>query len=226
MAPTVNLEETHLIYHLPAFALLVSMQRWHCKIHSPESSHRGSSASNEMHRWCMTRCVTEHPPPKWLQEASSATFFYAPLQLLWIQFKCKATKKDEAFMPAMYVQYLFLSLARLFPPVSWSHRSHWLFYWLWLAAWPIRCWPNEDGSPLFALLQYPSNILQPIFSPTAVFCCWTAAQTNVVAFFLLSQIQHVIVFGPIKRSEGIVKFYYWGPLSRIYCPDNSLHVLQ
>lgn len=116
MAPTVNLEETHLIYHLPSFALLVSMQRWHCKIHSPESSHRGSSASNEMHRWCMTRCVTEHPPPKWLQEASSATFFYAPLQLLWIQFKCKATKKDEAFMPAMYVQYLFLSLARLFPP--------------------------------------------------------------------------------------------------------------
>lgn len=74
MVPTVNLQGTHSIYHLPAFALVVSMQRWRCKIHSPKSSHRGSSASNEMHRWCMTCCITEHPPPKCLQEASSAAF--------------------------------------------------------------------------------------------------------------------------------------------------------
>lgn len=226
MAPTFNLQQAHSIYHLPAFALLASMQRWHCKIHSLESAHRGSSASNKMHRWCMIRCVAEHRPLKWLQESSSAAFFHALLKLLWIQFKCKATKKmRHLYLLCMY-RYLFLSLARL-RPISWSHRSHWPFYWLWLAAWSIRCGPNEDGSPLFALLQYPSNILQPIFAPTVVFCCWTVAQPNVFASFILSHhFSHVIVFRPIKWSEGIVKFYYWGSLGRIYCPDNGLDVLQ
>lgn len=80
-------------------SLLVSIQKWHCKIHSPESSHRGSSASNEMHRWCVTCSVTE---PKWLQKALCAAFFHATLQLLWIQFKCKITKKLSSCLLYMY----------------------------------------------------------------------------------------------------------------------------
>lgn len=221
MPSTVNLQGRHSIYHLPAFALLISMQRWHCKIHSPESSHRGSSASNEMHRWCMTRCVTEHPLPKWLQEASSAAFFHAPLQLLWIQFKCKATKKMSRL--CLLCVYCTCSWAvRGFSPSAGptdhtdrSIGSDWLLD-------PLGADLMRMDHPFFVLLQYPSNILQPIFTPTVVFCCWTAAQTNVFAFFIL----YHVVFGPIKWSEGIIKFYYWGPLGRIYCPDNGLDVLQ
>lgn len=184
------------------------MQRWHSKTHSPEFWDCGSSASNETHRWCMTRRVSEHPPPKCHLEASSAAFFHASPQLLWIQFKCKATEETR-----------HLCLPRMYSICSWA-----LGWWgLGPSPGPTHHTDRSIGSdwlldPLGADLMrmdHPfllsSNILPTSFSLFSLllwFSVRTVAQTNVFAFFTLSQIQHLIVFRPIKRSKGILKFYY------------------
>lgn len=210
MVPTVNLQETHSIHHLPAFSLLISMQRWHCKIHSPESSHHGSSACNEMHRWCMTRCVTKHPPPKWLQEASSAAFFHIPIQELWIQFKCKVTKKTR-----------HLCLRCKYSTCSWAWRG---------SSASTGATDHTDRSigsdwlldPLGADLMrmdHPfllsSNILLTSFSLFLLLLRFSVVELQPRRMSLLSLFSHksntsnTFCFWLIKRSEAMVKFYYW-----------------
>lgn len=56
-----------------------------------------------------------------------------------------------------------------------------------------------------------SNILPTSFSLFSLLLRFSVVELRP-ALFILSQIQHIIVFGKIQPSEGIVKFYYCGSI--------------
>lgn len=203
------------------------MQRWHSKTHSPESWDCGSSASNETHRWCMTRRVSEHPPPKCHLEASSAAFFHASPQLLWIQFKCKATEDTRRLcLPRMYsICSWALGWRCLGPSPGPTHHTDRSIGSDWLL--------DPLGADLMRM-DHPfllsSNILPTSFSLFSLLLWFSVVELWPRRMSLLSLLSHnsntLLCLGRLNGQKAYSNSIIKRPLGGIYCPDNGLAVFS